>query len=44
VLLLAPVWLQILHLCVADLLWIVLVIVSADLLLKPADVQVTPAG
>ena len=44
VLLLTPVWLQILHLCVADLLWIVLVIVSADLLLKPANVQVTRAG
>ena len=44
VLLLAPVWLQILHLCVADLLWILLVIVSADLLLEPANVQVTAAG
>lgn len=44
VLLLAPVWLQILHLCVADLLWIALVIVSADLLLEPANVQVTSAG
>lgn len=45
VLLLAPVWLQILHLCVADLLWIVLVIVSADLLLE-RDLPVTlqPAG
>jgi heme a synthase len=41
VLLLAPVWLQILHLCVADLLWIVLAIVSAGLLLEPANAQVT---
>ena len=37
VLLLAPVWLQILHLFVADLLWIVLVIASADLLLGSED-------
>ena len=37
VLLLTPIWLQILHLCVADLLWINLVIASADLLLGPAD-------
>ena len=37
VLLLAPVWLQILHLCIADLLWIVLVLVSADLLFEPAN-------
>jgi len=44
VLLLAPVWLQILHLCVADLLWIVLVIVSADLLFESANVPVTAAG
>ncbi len=41
VLLLAPVWLQILHLCVGDLLWIMLVVVSADLLLEPADAMVT---
>ncbi len=41
VLLLAPVWLQILHLCVADLLWIVLVILSADLLFESANVPVT---
>ena len=34
VLLLAPVWLQILHLGIADMLWIVLVIVSADLSLN----------
>lgn len=37
VLLLAPIWLQILHLCVADLLWITLVITSADLLFGPAN-------
>ena len=40
VLLLAPIWLQILHLCVADLLWITLVVVSADLLFAPADAPV----
>ena len=45
VLLLAPVWLQILHLCVADLLWIVLVLASADLLFEPAErKQELPAG
>jgi heme a synthase len=37
VLLLTPIWLQILHLCIADLLWIVLVLASADLLFKSAD-------
>jgi heme a synthase len=36
VVLLAPVWLQILHLFVADMLWISLVLVSADLVLEPA--------
>jgi heme A synthase len=41
VLLLAPVWLQILHLGVADLLWIVLMIVSAELLLEPANGSIT---
>ena len=41
VLLLAPVWLQILHLCIADLLWIMLVVVSADLLFEAADARVT---
>jgi heme A synthase len=41
VLLLAPIWLQILHLCVADLLWITLVIASADLLFKPATAPKT---
>ena len=38
--LLAPIWLQILHLCVGDLLWIVLVLVSADRLFEPADAPV----
>lgn len=41
VLLLAPIWLQIVHLCVADLLWITLAIVSAELLFEPADAFVT---
>jgi heme a synthase len=36
VLLLAPVWLQISHLFVADALWILLVLASADLVLEPA--------
>jgi heme a synthase len=36
VLLLAPVWVQIAHLFVADALWILLVLVSADLVLEPA--------
>ena len=36
VLLLAPVWLQIAHLFVADALWILLVLASADLVLEPA--------
>lgn len=40
VLLLAPIWLQILHLCVADLLWITLVIASADLLFEPTGIPV----
>ncbi len=44
VLLLAPVWLQILHLCIADLLWIVLVLASADLLLESADTAAVVAG
>lgn len=34
VLLLAPVWLQILHLLVADTLWISLVLASASLVLE----------
>jgi cytochrome c oxidase assembly protein subunit 15 len=36
VLLLAPVWIQIAHLFVADALWISLVLASADLVLEPA--------
>jgi heme A synthase len=36
VLFLAPVWLQIAHLFVADALWILLVLASADLVLEPA--------
>ena len=36
VLLLAPVWLQIAHLLVADALWILLVLASADLVFEPA--------
>jgi len=48
VLLLAPVWLQILHLFVADVLWILLVLVSAELVLErtndlPAYVAASPA-
>ena len=39
VLLLAPVWLQILHLFMADVLWIVLVLVSADLVLERAKAR-----
>ena len=37
VLLLAPIWLQIAHLLVADVLWILLVLTSADLVLERAD-------
>jgi len=36
VLLLAPVWVQITHLFVADALWILVVLASADLVLEPA--------
>ena len=36
VLFLAPVWIQIVHLFVADALWILLVLASADLVLEPA--------
>ena len=36
VLLLAPVWLQIAHLFVADALWIILVLAASDLILEPA--------
>jgi heme a synthase len=35
ILLLAPVWIQIAHLFVADALWILLVLASADLVLEP---------
>ncbi len=38
VLFLAPVWLQIVHLFVADALWVLLVVVSADLVLEPAGI------
>jgi heme a synthase len=34
VFLLAPVWLQILHLLVADMIWILLVLASATLVLE----------
>lgn len=37
VLLLAPVWLQIAHLFVAEVFWIMLVLASSSVLLKPAD-------
>jgi hypothetical protein len=37
VLLLAPVWLQILHLLVTDTIWISLVLASATLILETAD-------
>src|SRR5580704_2607490 len=37
VILLAPVWLQIVHLFVADVLWILLVLMSADLVLEPTE-------
>jgi len=43
VVLLAPPWLQIVHLLVAELFWITLVLISAELLLEPretAEVQV----
>lgn len=36
IVLLVPVWLQILHLLVADLFWIILVLASTEPLLKPA--------
>ena len=37
VMLLAPVWLQIVHLFVAELFWVVVVLASATLLISPAD-------
>lgn len=36
VLLLAPIWLQLTHLLVAEIFWILLVLASADILFKPA--------
>jgi cytochrome c oxidase assembly protein subunit 15 len=39
VMLLAPVWLQITHLLVADLFWIFLVLASADLLSEKEGVM-----
>ena len=41
VVLLAPVWLQIVHLLTADILWISLVLASVDLFLEGATVQAT---
>ena len=41
VVLLAPVWLQIVHLLTADILWISLVLASVDLLLEGPTVQAT---
>ena len=38
VLFLAPVWLRIAHLSVADVLWVLLVVVSADLVLERAGI------
>jgi heme A synthase len=38
VLFLAPVWLQIAHLLVAAVLWVLLVVVSTDLVLEPAGI------
>jgi cytochrome c oxidase assembly protein subunit 15 len=43
VLFLAPVWIQIAHLFVADALWILLVLASADLVLEPAVTSPTCA-
>ncbi|MDX1437520.1 MAG: hypothetical protein R3335_11955, partial [Anaerolineales bacterium] len=42
ILLLAPVWLQITHLLIADLIWIAMVLLSADLLAEskiPAPIE-----
>jgi cytochrome c oxidase assembly protein subunit 15 len=39
VLFLAPVWLQIAHLFVADVLWVLLMVVSADLVLEHAGIR-----
>jgi cytochrome c oxidase assembly protein subunit 15 len=43
VLLLAPVWLQIVHLFVADVLWVLLVVVSADIVLEGGGIGETYA-
>jgi cytochrome c oxidase assembly protein subunit 15 len=37
VMLLAPVWLQIVHLLVAELFWVLVVLASATLVFFPAD-------
>jgi heme A synthase len=37
VLLLAPVWLQITHLMVAEIFWILLVVASADVLVRKQE-------
>jgi heme A synthase len=39
VLFLAPIWLQIAHLFVADVLWVLLAVVSADLVLERAGIR-----
>jgi hypothetical protein len=39
VMLLAPQWLQIVHLFVADLFWILLVVASAELMLERVDFE-----
>ena len=44
VVLLTPVWLQILHLLVADTLWILLVLASANLVLEPATDRTADTG
>lgn len=43
VLLLTPVWLQILHLLVGDVFWILLVLASAELMLEDATARPLPA-
>ncbi|MBV9181471.1 MAG: COX15/CtaA family protein [Acidobacteria bacterium] len=43
VILLTPIWLQIIHLCVADVLWVVLVLVSADLVFESSVVRSNPS-
>jgi heme a synthase len=40
VLLLTPIWLQILHLLVGDVFWILLVLVSAELMLEDSSARV----